>query len=76
MLFDQTLFPTASYPNNPPALQLLEDFVVALLEGLNLDLYRVVPIGGSLGGNLALRLGRRSDLSWLKAVCGWSAASV
>jgi pimeloyl-ACP methyl ester carboxylesterase len=81
VLFDQTLFPIVTHPANPPALQFVENFVVALLEALNIgppfiDLNRVVPIGGSLGGNLALRLGRRSDLSWLKAVCGWSAASV
>ncbi len=81
VLFDQTFFPTVSYPNNPPALQFVEDFVVALIQTLSseppyIDLRKVVPIGGSLGGNLALRLGRRSDLWWLKAVCGWSPASV
>ena len=81
LLFDQTMFPTEPYPVNPPALQFVEEFVVALIEMLAVkirffDLNKVVPIGGSLGGNLALRLGRRSDLLWLKAVCGWSPASV
>jgi hypothetical protein len=81
LLFDQTLFPVAAYPADPPALQFVEDFVVSLIETLhrdapNIDLTKVVPIGGSLGGNLALRLGRRSDLSWLNAVCGWSPGSV
>jgi alpha-beta hydrolase superfamily lysophospholipase len=78
----QPLFPVVSYPDNPPALQFVEDFVVALLQTMNrqppfLDLSRVVPIGGSLGGNLALRLGRRTDLMrWLPGVCSWSPASV
>ena len=79
--FDQTLFPTVRYPGNPPALQFVEDFVVALMQALSqqppyVDLTKVIPIGGSLGGNLALRLGRRTDLKWLTAVCGWSPASV
>jgi pimeloyl-ACP methyl ester carboxylesterase len=77
----QPLFPLVTYPANPPALQFVEDFTVALMQTLSqqaphLDLTKVVPIGGSLGGNLALRLGRRTDLKWLTAVCGWSPASV
>jgi pimeloyl-ACP methyl ester carboxylesterase len=77
----QPLFPRVEYPDNPPALQFVEDFVVALMQTMSrqpphLDLTKVIPIGGSLGGNLALRLGRRTDLEWLSAVCGWSPASV
>ena len=77
----QPVFPLATYPDNPPALQFVEDFVVALMQTLSrqpphIDLAKVIPIGGSLGGNLALRLGRRTDLTWLNAVCGWSPGSV
>ena len=77
----QPVFPWLPYPDNPPALQFLEDFVVGLIQTLSqqsphLDLNKVIPIGGSLGGNLALRLGRRTDLKWLTAVCGWSPGSV
>jgi pimeloyl-ACP methyl ester carboxylesterase len=77
----QPLFPMVKYPDNPLALQFVEDFVVALLQTLNrqppsLDLSRVIPIGGSLGGNLGLRLGRRTDLGWLTGVCAWSPGSV
>ena len=77
----QPVFPREKYPANPSALQFVEDFVVALIQTLSqqppyLDLAKVIPIGGSLGGNLALRLGRRTDLKWLTAVCGWSPASV
>jgi pimeloyl-ACP methyl ester carboxylesterase len=77
----QPVFPRVTYPDNPPALQFVEDFVVALMQTLSrqpphLDLTKIIPIGGSLGGNLALRLGRRTDLKWLTAVCGWSPGSV
>ncbi|MFL5657879.1 MAG: alpha/beta fold hydrolase, partial [Ktedonobacteraceae bacterium] len=33
-------------------------------------------IGGSLGGNLCLRLGERNDQPWIKNIVAWSPASV
>jgi pimeloyl-ACP methyl ester carboxylesterase len=61
-------------------LQFIENFVVEFVETLDTK----VPVkgkvkaivGGSLGGNIALRLGRRTDLPWLPAVIAWSPASI
>jgi pimeloyl-ACP methyl ester carboxylesterase len=33
-------------------------------------------VGGSLGGNMAFRLGRQTDLPWLPAVIAWSPACI
>lgn len=63
-----------------PLLDFLEDFVVAFVERLD----KLVPIkarlravvGGSLGGNLSLRLGRRPGVPWLKSVVPWSPAAI
>ncbi len=62
-----------------PVLDLNEDFVVNFVNALDpiIDLKRHLRavVGGSLGGNIALRLGRR-NLSWLPAVIAWSPGSV
>jgi hypothetical protein len=62
-----------------PVLDFIEDFIVEFVEKLE----RTVPvktkiravIGGSLGGNMALRLGRRGT-PWIKNVVSWSPASI
>jgi len=70
-------------PIRTPALDFVEDFIVAFVDALD----RVTPtkdrfagvIGGSLGGNLGLRLGRRPLAAnpWLNAgIVSWSPASV
>lgn len=76
--------PTDNGPIETPILTFIENFVVAFVNRLD----KVTPvkkrfaavIGGSLGGNLGLRLGRRSDLGrngWLgRAIVSWSPASV
>jgi pimeloyl-ACP methyl ester carboxylesterase len=65
---------------NVPILDFMEEFVVEFVETLN----RQIPlkdrlqavIGGSLGGNLTFRMGRRTDLPWLRNVVTWSPASI
>ena len=77
MPFDESQFGPSSWPNVFPALQFVED-VVAFIDALDSVTpfkERVVPTGGTLGGNLVLRLGRRQPMPpWLRAVCGWSPA--
>ena len=63
-----------------PLLDYLLEFVVKFVDALD----AVVPvknrmaavIGGSLGGNLSLRLGEHGALPWLKHIVAWSPASV
>jgi hypothetical protein len=65
---------------NTPILQFIEDFVVRFVDRLD----HSVPIkgnikavmGGSLGGNMTLRLGRRTDAPWIQNVVVWSPASI
>lgn len=65
---------------NVPVLNFIEDFVVNFVNTLD----QKVPfkgkieavIGGSLGGNLTFRLGRRQDVPWLKNIVTWSPASI
>jgi pimeloyl-ACP methyl ester carboxylesterase len=81
----KTMWPSGPLDREPirtPALDFIEDFVIAFVEALDditafTDRLRAV-IGGSLGGNLGLRLGRRSPMPpWLdKAIVSWSPASV
>ena len=44
-------------PDRPYDLRFYEDTLIGVLDGLGID--RAVPVGGSLGGNLVLRLGHR-----------------
>ena len=63
-----------------PILQFIEDFVVDFVDRLD----QSVPIkanvkavmGGSLGGNMTLRLGRRPNAQWIRNVVVWSPASI
>lgn len=64
-----------------PILQFIEDFVVAFVNGLEtqqpgISRQIVGVIGGSLGGNMTLRLGERSSAPvWLHNLVSWSPAS-
>lgn len=63
-----------------PILDFIESFIVRFVE----TLHKTVPIkndikvamGGSLGGNMAFRLGRRPNTTWLPKVVVWSPASI
>ena len=79
--------PTDSGPIATPVLDFIEDFVVAFVDALEtvspIKNRVAAVIGGSLGGNLALRLGRRdavngTDTPWLKnsSIVAWNPASV
>ncbi len=63
-----------------PMLDFLETFLVRFVETLPPDLD--VPqsmkavMGGSLGGSLTFRLGRRADTPWVRNVVTWSPASI
>lgn len=65
-----------------PILDFIEDFVVAVvdeLEALQPGFQKKIVgvIGGSLGGNMGLRLARRNPVThpWLHSVVSWSPAS-
>jgi len=47
----------SDHPDRPYHLQYYEDIAVAFMDALGID--TAVPVGGSLGGNLVLRLGHR-----------------
>ncbi|MBI2520592.1 MAG: alpha/beta hydrolase [Bdellovibrio sp.] len=63
-----------------PVLDFMENFIVSFVDTLDQKLnfknQIMAVIGGSLGGNLTFRLGRRHDLPWLKNVVTWSPASI
>src|SRR5260370_1088009 len=69
---------------NAPIVDFIEDFIVSFVNtlntrypSLNLTQHRIVLIGGSLGGNMAFRLGRpRADAPWSSAVVPWSPAAI
>src|ERR1041384_1418208 len=66
---------------NVPVVDFIEDFIVSFVNTLN----RSIPIarhlraivGGSLGGNMSMRLGRpRPDAPWITNVVPWSPAAI
>ncbi len=63
-----------------PLLDFLVEFVISFVNALDQQVPikdRVAAvIGGSLGGNLCLRLGERNDQPWIKNIVAWSPASV
>ena len=69
-------------PGRFPILDFLEEFICQFVERVHQEVPirdRVVAvIGGSLGGNMSLRLGRRDQVRYpyLRTVIPWSAASV
>jgi len=66
--------------HNVPVLDFMENFVVEFINQLDskLNVKNKIEavIGGSLGGNLTFRLGRRTDLPWLKNTVTWSPAAI
>lgn len=68
--------------HNTPVVDFNEEFVVAFVDALDAQLHgqlkpRVAAhVGGSLSGNLAMRLGRRPNTPWLTAVVPWSPAAI
>ena len=75
-----TPIPDFGATGQTPLLDFIETFVVRFVDALD----RQAPIknnvkavmGGSLGGNMSFRLGRRPDVPWLPAVVVWSPASI
>jgi hypothetical protein len=66
---------------NTPVVDFIENFIVSFVNTLDRSTQvahrEVVPIGGSLGGNMAFRLGRpRTDAPWIKNVVSWSPAAI
>jgi hypothetical protein len=83
MIDHATAAPTESLWNvGYPLLDFIENFIVAFVDQLEakqpgIQKQIIGVIGGSLGGNMTLRLGRR-DLAafpWLHSVVSWSPAS-
>lgn len=68
--------------HNTPLLDYLEEYIVATVDQIDKDTKgKLKPrikalVGGSLGGNMAMRLGRRPNTPWLKAVMPWSPAAI
>ncbi len=73
-------FPDFQSSGKTPLLDFIETFVVSFTEAVD----RKVPIknnikavmGGSLGGNMTFRLGRRPGVPWLPKFIVWSPASI
>lgn len=67
---------------NAPTLEFIEDFIVAFMNKLDdrvpgATRQLAAVVGGSLGGNMSLRLGRpRADAPWIRAVVPWSPAGM
>jgi hypothetical protein len=64
-----------------PVLQFVEDFIVSFAETLDgkhyIDKHQFKAVmGGSLGGNMTFRLGRRPGVDWLPKFIVWSPASI
>lgn len=68
-------FPGSGYsdkPDRPYTLRFYEDVAIGFLDALGID--RAIPVGGSLGGNLVLRLGHRSPERFPRLVA-WAPGS-
>ena len=67
------------YTNRYPGLDYIEEYIIQFVKTLDPRLHikrrLAAVIGGSLGGNMGLRLGRRSE-PWLRSITAWSPASV
>ncbi len=68
--------------HNTPLLDFIEAYIVAFVDALDARVGRrlkprIVAVGGgSLGGNMSMRLGRRNDLAWVRNVVPWSPAAI
>jgi pimeloyl-ACP methyl ester carboxylesterase len=67
-------------PATYPLLDFLVEFVISFVGALDQQISiknRIAAvIGGSLGGNLCLRLAERNDQPWIRNIVAWSPASV
>jgi alpha-beta hydrolase superfamily lysophospholipase len=72
--------PATSSPATYPLLDFVTEFVISFVntidQQLNIKNRIAAVIGGSLGGNLSLRLAERGDQPWVSHVVAWSPASV
>ncbi len=64
-----------------PIVEFDENFIVNFIKTLDrttgVTHHAIYPIGGSLGGNMAFRLGRpRPDAPWINTVVPWSPAAI
>ncbi|MBI3527212.1 MAG: alpha/beta hydrolase [Betaproteobacteria bacterium] len=67
--------------NNVPVVDFIEDFIVAFVDKLDskqpgLKQRVRAVVGGSLGGNMSMRLGRRAGNGWIMNVVPWSPAAI
>ncbi len=76
MIDPATIVGTKPPSNYYPLLAFSEELIVALVNKLGLTNHNVYIIGGSTGGALTLRMGRRTDAPWLKKIIAWNPASV
>jgi pimeloyl-ACP methyl ester carboxylesterase len=70
---------TVSRPSRYAVLEFLENFVLAFVATLDskygIGEQFVGPLGGSLGGNMTLRLAR-ANAPWIRCAMAWSPASI
>ena len=75
-----TNFPDFEATGKTPLLDFIENHIVRFTETLDQKIpikSRIkVVMGGSLGGNMSFRLGRRPNVPWLPKVIVWSPASI
>lgn len=68
--------------HNTPLVDFSEEFIVAFVDTLDAELHgQLKPkiegfAGGSFGGNIAMRLGRRPNTPWITHVIPWSPAAI
>lgn len=68
--------------HNTPLLDFIEEFIVSFVDTVDRQVGRqlkpriVAVVGGSLGGNMSMRLGRRPNTPWIKNVVPWSPAAI
>ncbi len=74
------LIPDFGATGRTPVLDFIEEFIVrfvATLDGqLRIERDILAVMGGSLGGNMSFRLGRRPSTPWVRNVIVWSPASI
>ncbi len=75
-----TNFPDFQATGKTPLLDFIEDHIVSFAETLDQKIpvksNLQVVMGGSLGGNMSFRLGRRPNVPWLPKSIVWSPASI
>ena len=73
-----TPLPDFEATGQTPLLDFIENFIVRFAETLDLPSNNNIKavMGGSLGGNMTFRLGRRQNVTWLPRFIVWSPASI